>query len=601
MTLRPLAAPSSQHSLARNHHCCCCCCCLQASGDCCTTCCCLRCALCCAPPSLSSDGGSYSPPGLTACTLCLFASPHCSMPRYIFIGQGYEYYVGAAGIDAFEVREYALTHVDSLLEDLTNIADWLGFEPPPGSLPHEKGVYEAKNDTYLSTRARANLAQILAHEYELLARIETHATINARTSSASPPHQALSLANIVSSVDRPYCPAAFTCSASATSAPPITCNAHTSACPSSCCPCMEACTDPVWPGMLPQWVMAQRSFGIRAVATAASNATIVSLMGSRLKTGVYHAIKPKAQHDICTASFHGVQLVYLQNYKVNTQGICANLFDMDDQRPTLHGQVGFTFVREPLGRFSSGFSEISWRNIRDRKLPEHGCSNYRRHAGNTTARALAFVEDMAGGTLGEKVGAACSFIDEDLHVVPQVGFIYNALTESWLDAAGKRLTFVGRLESMEEHWEALGRLVLSKVGGHGKGVTWPAYRSDLWAVPWFPHRRSNPHDATNSASANEDRRDMEGLIGIGKDSLSAEKPEAQLALCRIYLPDYVCFGYDLPEACATVIGNQHGISCPWPWMPAALNAADSPEGVIPITDDSSSDLLLASSTCAAYC
>jgi len=354
--------------------------------------------------------------------------------------------------------------------------------------------------------------------------------------------------------------------------------------------------------MLPQWVMAASHLGIRAIATAASNASILDWMGGRFKMGMYHALKPAHQHDICSANFHGVMLTYVQNYKVNTQGICANLMKIHDHSRMSglkRGKVTFTFVREPLGRFSSGFSEISWRNVRDHKLPDHGCSNYRSHRGNTQARALAFVEDTVGGKLGkrdERKGGGCSLVEEDLHVAPQVGYIYNALTEPWLDAAGKRLNFVGRLEHMDAHWEALGRLVLRKVGDGAQGVTWPSYRSDLWAVPWKPNRNTNPHAATNAASDNQARQNMDELIGSGHGGPRAEKPEAQLALCRIYLPDYVCFGYVLPEACAAIIGSQHGVSCPWPWMPAALDAATAPENVT-ITDD----LNAPSSTCAAYC
>jgi len=362
--------------------------------------------------------------------------------------------------------------------------------------------------------------------------------------------------------------------------------------------------------MLPQWVMAQAGFGIRAIATAASNASILDWMGGRRKMGMYHAIKRGNQHDTCSASFHGVMLTYVQNYKVNTQGICANLMKINDHSRLKRGQVAFTFVREPLGRFSSGFSEISWRNVRDHKLPDRGCANYRSHRSNTQARALAFVEDTVGGKLGKhdnhKAGG-CSLIEEDLHVAPQVGYIYNALTEPWLDEAGKRLSFVGRLEQMDVHWEALGRLVLRKVGdGAAQGVTWPPYRSDLWAVPWFPNRNTNPHEATNAASDNRARQNMDELIGSGHgdnqnhaESL-AERPDAQLALCRIYLPDYVCFGYELPEACAAIIGSQHGISCPWPWMPVALDAATAPENA-PIVDDLRVLLDAPSSTCAAYC
>ena len=107
---------------------------------------------------------------------------HCCdhMPRYIFIGQGYEYYIGAPGIDAFERRRYALTHVDDLHADLVRISQWLGCTPPPAALEHIRSDYPSKHDTDLSSRGRANLLAMLQHEYELHARINAHAAVNAR-------------------------------------------------------------------------------------------------------------------------------------------------------------------------------------------------------------------------------------------------------------------------------------------------------------------------------------------------------------------------------------------------------------------------------------
>ena len=96
-------------------------------------------------------------------------------------------------------------------------------------------------------------------------------------------------------------------------------------------------------------------------------------LGTSLTEGVYHAVPPPHLHDVCTASWKGTKLLYVQIYKVNTNGICANLMKMSDGSAT-NRVFGFTFVREPLGRFSSGFSEISWRTARDGKKGDKVCS-----------------------------------------------------------------------------------------------------------------------------------------------------------------------------------------------------------------------------------
>jgi hypothetical protein len=46
-------------------------------------------------------------------------------------------------------------------------------------------------------------------------------------------------------------------------------------------------------------------------------------------------------------------------WTVNSQGICANLDMLDDGSGSANGTVTFTFVREPIGRFVSGWSETN--------------------------------------------------------------------------------------------------------------------------------------------------------------------------------------------------------------------------------------------------
>lgn len=58
------------------------------------------------------------------------------------------------GFDEISKHEIALTHVESLADDLVKLAAWLGCKPPPTNLPHVHGVYPSMNDKYLSDKGR---------------------------------------------------------------------------------------------------------------------------------------------------------------------------------------------------------------------------------------------------------------------------------------------------------------------------------------------------------------------------------------------------------------------------------------------------------------
>ena len=131
--------------------------------------------------------------------------------------------------------------------------------------------------------------------------------------------------------------------------------------------------DAVWPGMMHQWGLAQAGYPSAKPSLLSTDDALTRYLGTSLTEGVYHAVPPPHLHDVCTASWKGTKLLYVQIYKVNTNGICANLMKMSDGSAT-NRVFGFTFVREPLGRFSSGFSEISWRTARDGKKGDKVCS-----------------------------------------------------------------------------------------------------------------------------------------------------------------------------------------------------------------------------------
>ena len=320
--------------------------------------------------------------------------------------------------------------------------------------------------------------------------------------------------------------------------------------------------------MLDQWRLAQADY--LSDDNLSDDVALERYLGTALKLGVFHAVQHH-QHEVCSAAFRGTRLVYVQIYKVNTYGVCANIMAMDDGGVTSRS-FEFTFVREPLGRFSSGFSEISYRSARYHGADSRGsetCAHWKDHSTTSRARARVFLEELLAGRLGQQVSTAsgaphlghhsgkqCALYERLLHVLPQVGFVVAALARHDVESLG----YIGKLETLESDWEELGSHVTMSAlpeGLHGDGA-WPRFRSDLWAVPWGPGLTVNPHAHTNADSGSSAREQMDSLISeIGGS--------ARLSLCRVFLPDFVCFGYPLPDDCAAAIGTQHGVTCPYPW------------------------------------
>ena len=75
-----------------------------------------------------------------------------------------------------------------------------------------------------------------------------------------------------------------------------------------------------WPGMVEQWRHAQQALGIHPSRPLQANSSLSNFLGTRERPGFYHAVAHNSQ--TCHSRFRGVKLIYVQNYKVNTQGIC---------------------------------------------------------------------------------------------------------------------------------------------------------------------------------------------------------------------------------------------------------------------------------------
>ena len=310
--------------------------------------------------------------------------------------------------------------------------------------------------------------------------------------------------------------------------------------------------DASWPGMVEQWRLAQQLLAV-PTPLLQTNDSLSRYLGTLQASGVYHAIHHNSQ--MCTAHYHGVKLIYVQNYKVNTQGICSNLYALNDHSHTT-STFSFTIARDPLTRFTSGYSELSYRasstgtGLANNRRPQGICSTFLSTARIDPARAAQFVSGLLSGRIGLSSGNKCIFMDVCLHVLPQVGFVVQALHDGNVPVRG--LDFVGKIEELDDEWERLGNAVKE---AHGI-ISWPRFNPNLWADQTHPNRQSDPHTKSNAASGNAARMHMDSLVS------TVNGPE-RIALCRIMLPDYACFGYELPPDCAAAL-HGHGVTCAWP-------------------------------------
>jgi hypothetical protein len=377
---------------------------------------------------------------------------------------------------------------------------------------------------------------------------------------------------------------------------------------SACSRCLGCCN--VWPGTLEQWLQARLDLS-REGFVATSKATLRDFLSVPVVTkdkrwphvgrdgttsGGFYFVDVQGHETLlsyptCVASFNGKLLVYERVYKSASQGICANLRKLhDDSLPLpcnssshLQGDctyhevslactadpskcLVFTFVRNPLDRLVSSFSELSWRVDQEssNKGTVSSLYTFNQHKDPVT-RAHKFIEDLIGGRLGRR--------SRDAHAFSQVGFLTRTHRELPPIPARR---FIGKLETIHEDWFRLGKLLMER------GAPKPDQH--------FPHFKNitGHHENTNAASGNTDREGMMLVLSNETDfetelpnstemfALEADSvhPESnvsvithrsflpwKVAACRILLPDYVCFGYPLPDDCAEAIGD-HDVTCP---------------------------------------
>jgi len=225
---------------------------------------------------------------------------------------------------------------------------------------------------------------------------------------------------------------------------------------------------------------------------------------------------------LCSSIWRGRRISYVRIYKGANDAICKNIQTVDDgssNNPHLP-PVTTTFVRHPIAHFVSGYSEIAHRAKSHPQYKSYLYS-FMRPGLNESAAAEAFLRDFVSGAL-HRVHEIT-----DAHVFPQVAFL----------AESPSIDFLGSVDDLVHSWGALGENFI-------QDPDWPPF--DL--------AHSFDHTATDVRSGNAARQAMEDLLAGDGSALEA--------VCRILLPDFVCFRYPLPSRCKEKIGTSHGVTCP---------------------------------------
>eukprot|EP00039_Didymoeca_costata_P009615 m.127462 g.127462 ORF g.127462 m.127462 type:complete len:393 (-) comp14547_c0_seq3:143-1321(-) len=259
-----------------------------------------------------------------------------------------------------------------------------------------------------------------------------------------------------------------------------------------------------------------------------------------------HGNKKGGEVSLCVGPKDGnpsksVKIIYLRNYKCANKFVYLNMKDYwEKELPPgncsvgLHKQVVFTTVRDPLARFDSGFTEISFR------YGESGVylnSSLRNKTTTTdlkpsTSVAREFVKALLRGHPDWFTGPTLRKTKQ--HHYGALAHLYSFLqpVNQFIESkkyGGGKLDVFGDTDDMDSLLSKLNQELQSK--SPTLGFSLPKWRKDI---------NGTHHNQTNAFSGNLWRASMHALLLSDKNIASA-------VICALYLPDIVCFNQTFPK------------------------------------------------------
>lgn len=177
---------------------------------------------------------------------------------------------------------------------------------------------------------------------------------------------------------------------------------------------------------------------------------------------------------------------------------------------TLHDMKSFTYVREPFGHFLAGLREYYFRLYR---------SNF--------TLTPDFLEKDLYDLLDTNMTFLPSTLHSLMHVFPQAGILAFNNNPDSVKYPHNLPTFVGKLERFDEDWSKINQM-------YNLNVTLEK------AVAVHP-TQSDPNK-----------------VKVAFEAVMSRNEPLRSALCVLLHIDYVCFEYDLPEYCKSVVKRVWG-------------------------------------------
>jgi len=293
-----------------------------------------------------------------------------------------------------------------------------------------------------------------------------------------------------------------------------------------------------FPGDITRWGRARELLGLPPLAnTSAEEDLGAYLAGSRRGKnsplfigGVYDT----GLRFTCRASVYGVHLEYLAVWKSGSMQFCSMLKRMgkclhrrSSAPAKREPRLVFTFVRDPVRHFLSGYSEIVYRATAPRGPDAHalhytwlkhmnGSSEHVKLPSGSTSRARAFVRDLVAGRTRPR------FDLTEVHAYPQHAFL-----QRYINFTGNVPHFVGRLEEAEADWAALGELVTGTAATALPG-------SNPWPRLGSSGSRVRTHGGTDSQSGSLARAAMARVLGIPEKAVHVGPLQRAALLAKAY-------------------------------------------------------------------